>query len=355
MNIKYAVRISHLRKVLGKYMSCSVIGIGKLGLCFALTLDKRGLKVIGVDINKTYVDEVNTRSLKSDEPNLMNYLKESKLEATTDLSMAVNSTKFVFILVQTPETDESYDHAILIDVIKKIKSVANEPKHIIVNSTVMPGFYRSQDVAPHTLSYNPAFVAQGAVLADYERNGKFGVSVIGTYEPEVEKFMKEIFPNIRVMTPESTEVFKIADNTFRVVKIAYANFIGDICHRTPGACSAEVSNSLKVDESVGSICMTPGYGYGGPCYPRDLKALTTYAKSRSVDASILEGVRDTNEDHHQILVNDLLAKNLDEYVFESVTYRPGMTVNLTDNSPVLRIIRDLEKLGRNVRVLAREG
>ena len=333
-------------------MNCAVVGIGKLGLCFALSLEKRGATVYGVDLDENYISNLNSKKFTSLEPGLTEALAaSSRFTATSDLEYAVNETDFIFILVQTPETTESYDHTILTTVIENIKKVAKSPKHIIVNSTVMPGFFRTQDVSPHTLSYSPAFVAQGTVMSDYENNGKFGVSVVGTHVQEVKTLMNDIFPNIRIMTPESTEVFKIADNTFRVMKIAYANFIGDLCKSTPGADVTEVAESLKSDLSIGSVCMNPGYGYGGPCYPRDLKALTTYAVNCGLDAAILEGIRDTNEDHHKFLLEELLAQNLEEYVFDSFVYRTGMKVLLTDNSPVLRLAKDLEARGKTVKSL----
>jgi nucleotide sugar dehydrogenase len=331
-------------------MDVSVVGIGKLGLCFALYLERKGMNVIGVDINKDYVEKLQTKTFKSDEPYISEYLLNTKkFKATTDLKYAVNNSKFIFVLVQTPETDKSYDHSILENTLKDICKLSNDKKHIIVNSTVMPGFFRSMNIYPHTLSYNPAFVAQGNILEDYENGGKFGVAVLGTYEDEVIEFMhKYVSKDVQIVTPESAEVFKIADNTFRVLKITYANLIGDISNKTPGCNLNEVSNLLKLDKSIGSICMTPGYGYGGPCYPRDLKALTTYTSELGLDASVLEGVHKTNEDHHNVLLKSLLEKDLETYTFDSLVYRPGMKVNMTDNSPIKRLVDDLVLLGKNV-------
>lgn len=331
-------------------MDCAVIGIGKLGLCFALYLEKMGARVIGVDVNEDYVNKINSKTLFSHEPGLMEALQgAARFEATTDMDYAVKNSKFIFILVQTPETEHSYDHTILEGVIRQIVRMPVEPKHIIVNSTVLPGFLATQDVGPHTLSYNPAFVAQGTVMEDYYKGGKFGIVIAGTTVPEVKEVLTKLYSgaNLRFMSPASAEIFKLADNTFRVVKIVYANLIADLCKKTPGAVVDEVAEALKSDASIGSICMTPGYGYGGPCYPRDIKALKNYAVDLGYSEGLLGGAQVTNEEHHKTIVKEFLEMNLDEYTFESA-YRPGMKVPLTDNSPSLRVAEELKSLGKNV-------
>jgi nucleotide sugar dehydrogenase len=337
-------------------MNCSVIGIGKLGLCFALALEKAGCNVIGVDNNIEYVKKLNSGVFMSDEPGLVDALrKATKFKATDNLEYAVTNSKFIFILVQTPQTTHSYDHTILEKVINDIKLLNADPKHIIVNSTVLPGFNAMHNVEPHTLSYNPAFVAQGTIMDDYANGGKFNTIVAGTNNEEVKEALTTIYTlmnanvNIKFMSPASCEVFKIADNTFRVIKIVYANLISDLVKKTSGAVVSEVADALKADISIGNICMTPGYGYGGPCYPRDLVALTNYATDLGICADILKGANMCNEDHHNTLLGEFLQQNLDEYVFDDISYRQGMKVRLLDNSPVLRIVQDLIKNGKNVK------
>lgn len=332
-------------------MDCSVVGIGKLGLCFALYIEKMGASVIGVDVDQGYVDRINSKTFESQEPGLVEALQNAKrFHATTNLEYAVQNSKFVFILVQTPETEHSYDHSILEDVIKRIVAMDVDQRHIIVNSTVLPGFHASQDVGRHTLSYNPAFVAQGSIIEDYASGGKFNLIIAGTEVQEVRDMLTGLYlgTNIRFMTPASAEVFKIADNTFRVLKIVYANLIADICRKTEGADVDQVAEALKNDVSIGSICMTPGYGYGGPCYPRDIKALTRYALDRGFYPGLLIGAQQTNEEHHETLLQNLVAQNLDEYVFEK-GYKSG--VHLTDNSPTIRLAEALKNLGKNVRLV----
>ena len=124
---------------------CCVIGIGRLGLCFAITLERAGLRVVGVDINPSYVDKIATKSLNSDEPGLAEGLREStNLSATTDLKDAVTKSKVIFILVSTP-TDGGkyyYDHNSLSNVLVQLNELSLEDKSIVINSTVFPGYIR---------------------------------------------------------------------------------------------------------------------------------------------------------------------------------------------------------------------
>ncbi len=96
-----------------------------------------------------------------------------------------------------------------------------------------------------------------------------------------------------------------------------------------------------MDASLGSICMTPGFGYGGPCYPRDIKALAKYSELVGVVPYILCGVQDTNQQHHVAMVQKYIKQGLDVYIFENVFYRPDMSVPLIDNSPTLKVASDL--------------
>lgn len=315
--------------------SIAVIGIGKLGLCFAKYVHEVSeMNVIGVDNNEEYIEKLK---------------KTENIKVTSDFKYACSKSKYIFILVQTPETDTSYDHSILKNVIENIQNNF-ENRHIIVNSTVMPGFHNSITMRNgNTLSYNPAFVAQGTVMDDYRNGGKFGITVIGSNIEDVCKFLtNKVYKNkkVHIMSPQSAEVFKIADNTFRVIKISYANMIADICKKTDGAVSEDVSNALKDDVSIGNICMTPGFCYGGPCYPRDIKALYNYVKTNGFENSFLKGVMEANEEHHYFMLKELVDMNKDDYIFDSIGYKEG--IELTYNSPVLRLINDLKLNGKNV-------
>ncbi len=332
-------------------MKISVIGIGKLGLCFALYLEKLGHEVVGIDIHQEYVDKLNAKTLKSSEPSLEEYLKAAKkFRATTQLS-EIKGSDLVFILVQTPASDESddfYDHGILENVIKNVNDLGKYD--IVVNSTVIPGFYNKwAKLVKGTLSYNPAFVSQGNVFKDYTTGGKFGVTILGTEHDDVYEKVKDLYPTkVHRMSPSSAEIFKICNNTFRVMKIAYTNYVRDLSTRVPGACPIEISEAMKADSSIGPVCTTPGYGYGGPCYPRDTKAVMQFAKNVNMDTFLPAAIESDNQRHHNHLLEEIIMSGKDVHTFENVTYRPDMSVSMIDNSPKLKLAEDLVKKGHKV-------
>lgn len=350
---------------------CCVIGIGRLGLCFALTLERIGLRVCGVDVNPDYISKVNERSLKSDEPGLEQALEESKnFHSTTSITTGVQNSKIIFILVPTP-TDGGkyyYDHNILSNVLVQINNLEVCDKIIVVNSTLFPGYIRRigktllRNCSGCSLNYNPAFVAQGDVMTGYRTGGWFGMVLIGAEDEKAKTVLstiyqripateKELKVNICSMSPESAEICKLASNCFRTTKISFANMIGDIADRSEGADKFDICDALKCDRSIGPICMTPGYGYGGPCYPRDNKALAMYAKAVGIAPLIPVATDDYNNKHHEIMteLQEKLAK--EEYEFHDVTYKPNCAVPMIDKSPKLEVACALAKRGHKVKIV----
>jgi len=347
---------------------CCVIGIGRLGLCFALTLERAGLRVCGVDVNPDYIKLVNEKKLVTQEPGLTQALAESTVfDATTNVESAVTSSKLIFILVPTP-TDGGkhyYDHSILSNVLVKLNKMRLKGKSIVICSTVFPGYINRigklllDQCVDCTLNYNPAFVAQGDVMSGYRTGGWFGMVLIGSATSEDAAVLTEIYErisgpgsgtNVCIVSPASAEICKLASNCFRTTKISFANMIGDIADRTPGADKFEICNALKQDKSIGHICMTPGFGYGGPCYPRDNKALAKYAEDVGVKPLIPKATDEYNEFHHNLMMKAKLAENFAEYIFENVTYKPKCAVAMIDHSPKLAIAYSLAQEGKKVKI-----
>jgi len=151
----------------------SIIGIGRLGICAALVWEKKGYHVMGVDLFPGYVDQINRRTLESQEPLVSSWLKESKnIKATTNLDEAISYSDLLFILVDTPTGvgEKSYDHSKLSRVLSSLNDRKVVNKHVIVGCTVLPGYlanvgkYLLRDCINTTLSYNPEFIAQGDII-----------------------------------------------------------------------------------------------------------------------------------------------------------------------------------------------
>ena len=138
-------------------MNASVIGIGKLGLCFALTIEKCGYNVVGVDISQEYVDLVNEKTLKNPEPDVETFLKASRnFTATTSLEQAVKHSNVLFVVVATPSLDNGrYDHSQVDTLVNNLESLGkqNEEKHFIVCCTTMPGYCDSIKDKLSSLNY----------------------------------------------------------------------------------------------------------------------------------------------------------------------------------------------------------
>ena len=356
-----------------------VIGIGQLGLCFALTLEHAGLSVIGVDSREQYVAQLQDHTYETKEPGVTDLLRHAKrFEATTNMTAAVKRSKLIFILVPTPTSGNSenyYDHGILSSVLVSLNRLRLQDKHVVINSTVMPGYCRNvaqlllRDCERTTVNYNPAFVAQGDILDGYIKGGWFGMVLVGSSDSTVTELLESIYRliagesscesvvgvgdgarrlNVCTMSPESAEICKLASNCFRTTKISFANMVGDVADGSPGANKHDICHALGLDASIGPLCMRPGYGYGGPCYPRDNRAFGVYAQSVGVKATISMATDEYNELHHDYMAALLLKEGRDEYVFEDVGYKPGIKVPMIDHSPKLAIAKRLAKKGKRI-------
>ena len=240
----------------------AVLGLGRLGICFAVVLERAGYHVTGVDVSTLTVDAVNRRHCDSSEPGLAEGLSGStRLIATTNLSEGVADAQAIFILVPTPNSGgrNFYDHSILSNVLFKLNTLALRDKHIVICATVMPGYINGtarfllRDCVDISISYNPAFVAQGNIMEGYRTGGWFGLVLIGSSSEEAGSFLKGVDeriaddgkpPNMCTMSPESAEIAKLASNCFRTTKISFCNMVADLADRTPNASKHDICAAL---------------------------------------------------------------------------------------------------------------
>ena len=240
----------------------SIIGIGRLGLCFALTLERAGYNVLGMDINQEYVDSVNDKTLVSHEHNVSTYLNESSnFSATTSLSQTLNHSDVIYVVVATPSLENGrYDHSQVERVVESIKTHgAVDNKHLVICCTTMPQYCDTvQDQLAsfgYTVSYNPEFIAQGTILRDQAYPD---MVLIGEGSPQAGDILEEMYqrmtlnePRIHRMSRTEAEITKIGLNCFLTTKISYANMIGDIVTRS-GGCPDTVLGAIGDDTRVGN-------------------------------------------------------------------------------------------------------
>ena len=219
----------------------TIIGIGKLGLGFALILEKH-YNVLGIDINQHYVNNLNNKKYKTNEPEYTELLiKSTNFRASTDLKEGLDHSDTIFIIVQTPNSggDKFYDHSMLSNLLVKINSFKPKNKNIIIGCTIIPTYIDKignnliTDCENCDLSYNPEFVAQGDIINGF-RNPD--IILIGSLRVELLNILKEIYDKICIsiptycfMTPLEAEIVKISLNGYITTKISFANMISDLC------------------------------------------------------------------------------------------------------------------------------
>lgn len=344
------------------------IGLGRLGLCTALKFEEAGWDIVGSDVFPSYVDSINSKTLQSSEPGVEDALRKStRLRATLNLAEVVSHADLLFILVATPTGvgDQAYDTSTLSRVLNNIASLAPENKHIVICCTVMPGYisttgsYLIENCKNCTLSYNPEFIAQGAIM---EGLSKPDVVLIGEGSQAAGEILQSMYeeatsnePRICRMSPASAEIMKLSVNCFVTTKISFANMIGDIADATPGADKMAILAAVGGDSRVGSKCILPGYGFGGPCFPRDNRALGTYARLVGVVPEICDATDRYNKLHAGIMAGELLSQDRSQYVISDVAYKPKCPVDIIEESQPIEVAKRLVAAGKTVTIRDRHS
>jgi len=329
--------ILFLKKMGDNMNNISVIGIGKLGLCFALSLEGSGYNVVGVDISKSYVDSINNRTFFSFEEQVNERLqKANNFLATTDLDLALLHSDVVFAAVATPSLPNGrYNHTqveSLVDVLIS-KGVQPKTKNLVINCTTMPQYsesvYKRLKDYNWNVAYNPEFIAQGTIIRNQENPD---MVLIGESNKEIGDILQVIYnrmtknePKIHRMSLTEAEICKISLNCFLTTKIAYTNMIGDIA--ISSGCDPQVIlDAIGQDTRVGTKLTRYGYGFGGPCFPRDNRAISIFADDNGIDAKISKATDSMNKLHLHYQVQQYLQSGKKEFVTNSVTYKPESTM-----------------------------
>ena len=342
----------------------SVIGIGRLGLCMSLVLENVGYNVMGVDTISDYVTKINDKTLVSNEPNVTSMLIKSKnFKATTHLEEAVNHSDLILIYVSTPSTgnDKQYDHSTLGKVLLEINKLRVKNKHIVIGCTVMPGYIRDianfliKDCEKCTVSYNPEFIAQGNIIKgllspDFVLIGEGSKQAGDTIEQMYKKINSPLV--IKRMSPISAEITKLSVNCFVTTKIAFANMIGDVADKTDGANKYDILDAVGYDSRIGDKYLRPGYGFGGPCFPRDNKALGAYIHKLGIQPLIPYATDESNY-LHNIFQSETMFKyiknnDIKEFIIEGAGYKEPCVVPIIEESPKLKMAEFLAHKGVHI-------
>ena len=341
-------------------MKVTVIGVGKLGLGFALLLEEKGHEVCGVDINQNYVDSLNSKKYETKEPYLQDMVKNYKnFHATTDLKEGLDFSDLIFIIVQTPNSggDKFYDHTILSNLLLKINDHKVNGKDLIIGCTVMPKYIDQigvgliSDCENTYLSYNPEFVAQGAIVKGFKSPD---IILLGTQHEELKHKIKELYSSTvekevkwAFMKPLDAEIVKITLNGYITTKLSFANMISDVCD-TVGADKHTVLDAIGGDSRIGNKYFRPGNSFGGPCFPRDTKALMMFVENSGINGNLLKATTEYNQEHIEFQTRMLLDQKLEEYIIKDVCFKENSKVPIIEESAKLKIANLLVNNGKRV-------
>jgi UDPglucose 6-dehydrogenase len=301
-------------------MKITVIGTGYVGLVTGTCLAETGNHVCCVDIDENKVKKLTQGQITIYEPGLEKLfernLKEGRLSFTTDISEGVEHGEIIFLALPTPPgEDGSADLQYVLSVSKQVGHLLDDYKIIVDKSTVPVGTaekVRSAIAENYDGEFdvvsNPEFLREGVAVEDFMKPDRI---VIGTSSERAQKMLTELYgPYVRQGNPilfmdeRSAELTKYAANSFLATKISFMNEIAQMCERV-GADVDMVRKGMGSDERIGKRFLFPGIGYGGSCFPKDVKALIHSSKQVSYEFKILDAVTEVNEAQKVHLVNKI--------------------------------------------------
>jgi UDPglucose 6-dehydrogenase len=300
----------------------AVVGTGYVGLVTGTCLAETGNNVICVDIDKDKIAKLNSGKVTIYEPQLDVYfernLRQGRMHFTTDLAEAVKESELIFLALPTPPgEDGSADLSYILGVADDLgKLITDSYKVIIDKSTVPVGTAEkvhkalaANAKAEFDVVSNPEFLREGFAVEDFMKPDRV---VIGTSSSRARKIMEELYlPFVRQGNPiifmdeRSAELTKYAANSFLATKISFMNEVANLCELL-GADVDMVRMGIGSDDRIGKRFLFPGIGYGGSCFPKDVKALVKSAGDVKYDFSILESVMKVNEKQKSVLVPKIL-------------------------------------------------
>ena len=309
-------------------MNIAVVGTGYVGLVSGTCFAEMGVNVTCVDVDKAKVESLRNGQIPIYEPGLDELVKrnvaEGRLHFTTDLASCIDDVDIVFSAVGTPpDEDGSADLRYVLEVARTFGQNIKKYTLLVTKSTVPVGTAakvkaaiaeelakRGEDV-PFDVASNPEFLKEGAAISDFMRPDRV---VVGVDSERAREFMSRLYRplmlnNFRVIFTDipSAEMIKYAANSMLATRISFMNDIANLCELV-GADVNMVRKGLGSDTRIGSKFLYPGCGYGGSCFPKDVKALIKTAEKAGYDMKVLRAVEDVDECQKELLVKKLVKR-----------------------------------------------
>ena len=347
-------------------LKIAVVGTGYVGLVVGACLAENGNTVVCVDSDAAKVDRLRRGEIPIYEPGLEEMIprnvREERLAFTTDLEAAVKASDIVFIAVGTPQDEDgSADLRHVLKVAEGVGRAMNGYKVVVNKSTVPVGTARKVEQVisgvtshPFAVVSNPEFLKEGTAVDDFLKPDRV---VIGVSDPKAQDVMVELYaPFVRtgkpvlVMDAASAELTKYAANAMLASRISFMNEIANLCDRI-GADVNEVRKGMGSDSRIGASFLFPGLGYGGSCFPKDVKALLKAADDAGAPLEVVAAVDRVNQ-RQMAMVVPRIAAHLGGLAGKVVAVWGLAFKPRTDDireAPALAVIRGLREGGATVR------
>ena len=347
-------------------MNICVIGTGYVGLVVGTCLAEMGNNVICVDKDEKKIEALKKGVMPIYEPGLEELIRsnvdEQRLSFVQSVENAVKASSICFIAVGTPQLEDgSAELSAVFDVAKEIGNSLNGYKVIVDKSTVPVGtaqkiteLIKSLSDCEFDVVSNPEFLKQGAAVEDFLKPDRV---VIGSDSERATNIMKELYaPFLRTGNPvilmdvKSAEMTKYAANSFLAMKVSFANEIANICEKV-GADAEMVRKGMCSDKRIGSQFLFPGIGYGGSCFPKDVKALIRTSNEHSYESLLLRATDEVNKRQRMLFVEKVLSRfgtdlNGRSFAVWGLSFKPK--TNDMREAPSITIINELLRRGAKV-------
>ncbi len=353
-------------------MKITVVGTGYVGLVSGACFAEVGIQVVCVDVNEAKIEGLRNGILPIYEPGLEEIVKRNygsgRLSFSTNLNESIQGAEVVFIAVGTPPgEDGSADLKYVLGVAKEIGENMSDYLVVVTKSTVpvttaekvhatIQSALKTRGAAiTFSVASNPEFLKEGAAVEDFLKPDRI---VIGVEDERAESIMRRLYKPFQLngdrmifMDIPSAEMTKYAANAMLATKISFMNDIANLCERV-GANASMVRKGIGSDPRIGSKFIYPGVGYGGSCFPKDVKAIINTGKQFGYELKVLQAVEEVNENQKQVIVQKVISqfgKDLKGLTFAiwGLSFKPN-TDDLRE-APALVIIEQLLKLGAKVR------
>ncbi len=345
-------------------MNIAIVGTGYVGLVAGVCFADAGHRVICVDNNQNKVEKLCRGIIPIYEPGLEDLLRQSRsrIEFTTDLSATVQATQVIFIAVGTPEkTDGSADLGPTMKVVSDICKNANGGKFIVLKSTVPVGtamklreFCKTASTHEIEIVSNPEFLREGSAIEDFLHPDRV---VIGCASSQAKSLMSEIYDPfmknghpLLFMNNTSAEMTKYAANAFLSVKISFINELALLADKL-GADIQEVRRGFTSDRRINPAFFYPGVGFGGSCFPKDVKALVHTGREAGVSMQVVQAADEVN-DRQKLILYDRMLEHFGSLKGRTIAIWGLAFKPRTDDvreAPALYLIEKLVQAGAKVR------